>query len=118
MTESPFPDPTISEMIADRIDLHAKIDTLLKDFHQYNAGLRLKPNLRMSWGELNLHIEASLSITTGTCDMGDARMAIGQLQDSILGVLKPFAKKYSQAVLALDFSYIWGEALATVNLHF
>ena len=115
---SPFPYPTIAEMIDDRIDLHAVLDGLLRQFHQHNAGLRLKPNLRMSWDELRLDIEASLNNTMGTCDMGDARLAIGQLQDDALEALKPFAKKYPQAILALDFSYIQGVALATVNLHF
>jgi hypothetical protein len=114
----PFPDPTISEMISDRIDLHAVLDGLLREFHQHNAGLRLKPELRTSWGELRLDIEARLSRTTGTCDMGDARMAIACLQDDILEAIEPFAKKYAQAQLDLVFDYIQDEAQATLNLHF
>ena len=114
---SPFPDPTIAEMIDDRIDLHVVLDGLLKEFHQHNAGLRLKPELRTGWGESRLDIEASLSRTMGTCDMADARMAIGQLQDDMLKALKPFAKKYPQAQLDLVFDY-QGRAQATLNLHF
>jgi hypothetical protein len=105
-------------MIGDRTDLHAILDGLLREFHQHNAGLRLKPTLRTSWGELHLGIRAYLSATTGTCDMVDARLAIGQLQDAILKALEPFAKKYSQAQMDLVFEYVQDEALATLNLHF
>jgi hypothetical protein len=105
-------------MIADRVDLHAKIDALLKGFHQHNAGLRLKPTLRNSWGELHVDIEAYFSQTSGTCDMGDARMAIEFLRNHVRILLVHFAKKYPQPILALTFDYIEGEAQATVNLNF
>jgi hypothetical protein len=105
-------------MIVDRVDLHEAIDALLKEFHQHNAGLRLRPELRTSWGELHVCIEAVFSQTTGTCDMGDARMALDHLRGGIRKLLVPFAKKYPQPILTLAFDYVQGEAQATVNLHF
>jgi hypothetical protein len=105
-------------MIEDRVVLHAAIDALLEEFHQHNAGLRLRPALRNSWGELRVDIEAVFSETSGTCDMGDARLALDQLRDGIRKLLVPFAKKYPQPILALAFDYVQGEAQATVNLHF
>jgi hypothetical protein len=109
-------------MIGDRIDLHAVLDGLLREFHQHNAGLRLRPKLRTSWmgpaGELRVDIEACLNNSMGTCDMGDARMALDQLRDDILKAIAPFAKKYAQAQLDLVFEYVQDEAQATLNLHF
>jgi hypothetical protein len=115
---SPFPNPTITEMVADRTDLHVKIDALLKEFHQFNAGLRLEPTLRKAWDELQVDIGARLCRGTGTCDMADARLALGQLQDDILKVLRPFAKKYFWATLALSFEYINDDPQATLSLRF
>jgi len=124
MTQPPYPpqpsspDPTITGMIAYRIDLHARIDALLAEFHRQNAGLRLEPALRKSWGELRLGIQVRFSESAGTCDMGDARLAVGQLQDATLGLLEPFAQRYPQASLALNFDYIQDVAQSTVNMHF
>ena len=116
--QPPFPDPTITEMIADRIDLHTRIDALLAEFHQHIAGLRLEPTLRKSWNELHLDISARLSESAGTCDMADARVAIGQLQDDILTLLRPFARKYHQARPDLTFDYVQCACQSTVSLHF
>lgn len=115
----PFPEPTITRMIADCADLHVKIDALLRELHQHNAGLLLRPTLRSSvWGELRVDIEACLDETSGSCDMGDARISLNQLRDAIRKLLVPFAKKYHQATLALTFNYIQLEAQATVHLQF
>jgi hypothetical protein len=113
-----IPDPTVAEMIGDHADLRAKIDALLAKFHRQNAGLRLEPTLRKSWGDLRLGIRVRFSESAGTCDMGNARLAVGQLQDAILGLLKPFALKYPQASLALDFNYVQDVAQSRVNMHF
>jgi hypothetical protein len=115
---SPFPNPTIIEMMADRADLHARIDALLKVFHFNSPGLQLKPALRESWSELRLSISACFSESVGTCDMGDARLALGQLEDDILEVLRPFAKKYFRATLALSFEYVNCDPQSTLSLHF
>jgi hypothetical protein len=117
--QPPFPDPTISQMIVDRVDLHVAIDALLREFHQHNAGLLLRPTLRSSvWGELYIGIEACFNETSGSCDMGDARFSLSQLRDGIRKLLVPFAKKYNQATLTLTFDYIQCEAQATVHLQF
>jgi hypothetical protein len=105
-------------MIGDRADLHARIDALLAEFHRHNAGLQLEPTLRRSWGDLRLGIQVRFSESAGTCDMGNARVAVGQLREDILGLLKPFALKYPQASLALDFEYVQDAAQSTVNMHF
>ena len=116
--QPPFPDLTITQMIIDRIDLHTSIDALLAEFHRHNAGLDLKPVLRNSWDELRLDICARFSRSAGTCDMADARVAIGQLQDDILTLLRPFARKYHQARLDLTFDYVQCVCQSTVSLHF
>ena len=116
--QPPFPDPTISQMIIDRVDLHAAIDALLREFHQRNAGLLLRPTLHCMWSELHVDIETRLDESRGTCDMGDARFSLNQLRDDIRKLLGPFAKKYPQATLGLTFAYIQCEAQATVSLQF
>ena len=105
-------------MIANRVDLHARIDALLAEFHRLNAGLELEPALRKSWNELHLDISARLSKSAGTCDMALARVAVGRLQDDILILLQPFARKYPQASLILTFDYVQCVCLSTISLHF
>ena len=105
-------------MIASRVDLHAKLDGLLRQFHQDNAGLRLDPHLRRSFGELKLDFEAHLAHDTGTCDMADARLAIHQLQEDMRHALRSFLRLVPQAIPCLEIDYINGEAQATLSLTF
>jgi hypothetical protein len=106
-------------MIADRVDLHVKIDALLLEFCRQHPRLRLDANLRTSWKELCVDIKACLETSTvGHGDMNSVHGAIGQLERDIAKFLHPFAKKYPQASSALAFDHINGECQAIVALWF
>ncbi len=117
--QPPFPEPTITRMIADRVDLHVKIDALLLEFCRQYPRLRLDANLRTSWKELRVGIKAYLETSiVGHGDMNSVHGAIGQLERDIAELLNPFAKKYPQASLALAFDHVNGECQAIVSLCF
>ena len=117
--QPPFPNPTITEMIADRIDLHAKIDALLVEFCRHYPRLRLDASLGTSWNEPRVGIKACLETSVvGHGDMNSVHGAIGQLERDIAKLLHPFVRKYAEASVTLAFEHINGECQVIVSLCF
>ena len=122
MTPAPpaFLDPTIGEMIAERIDLHEAIDTLVHEYERQYPPIRLTPRFSSYWSRTDLSFDLVIKDQheSITCDVAEARTAAVQLASRVLDLLLPFLKKYPQATVSVRFDSGPSGTNSFVTLHF
>jgi len=116
----PFPDPTISEMILDRVDLHEAIDTLVHEYEAKFRPIRLTPRFSSYWDRPRLSFDLTIMDLHDciTCDAAEARIAAVKLSKQVVDLLLPFISKYPQPTISLRFDVGPSGTNSFVTLHF